>query len=89
MGAYQAYESFALIVSPDFSQRLSWTVFTGTGPSNGPVQAIAVGHGVVAFATGQTAADVTNGGALLTVDALQSAPPEGATSAFVALWSSP
>jgi hypothetical protein len=75
IGEYTAYEPYVLIVSPDFTKRLAWTVFTAEGP--GFARAVAAGEGGAAVLFGQSLDDAGKG-PLLTVDALQAAPGGGA-----------
>jgi hypothetical protein len=86
VGPYVAYEAFALIVPSDFSTRLTWAVFTKTGPADGI--SIAAAAGGVAFGATQSAADVAKG-SLLTVDPLEAQPGTGASTAFLSVWPAP
>ena len=85
IGAYTAYEPYVLIVSPDFTQRLAWTVFTAAGP--GFPRAVAAGEGGAAALFGQSADDAGKG-PLITVDPLQAAPGGGA-EAWLTLFPTP
>jgi hypothetical protein len=85
VGPYSAYEAFALVVPPDFSKRLTWTVFTKSGPADG--RAVAAARGAMVFGANQSAADLMKG-TLLTVNALQAAPA-GDAEAYLAVWPGP
>jgi hypothetical protein len=84
-GNYAAYDVFGLIVSPDFTQRLTWTVFNGGGP--GTATAVVAGKGIAALGAEQTSAEYA-GGALITVNALQPSP-QGASDGYLAVWPAP
>jgi hypothetical protein len=86
VGPYVAYEAFALIVPPDFSSRLTWTVFTKTGPAD--AKTIAAAQGVVAFGAEQADTQLAKG-TLLTANALQGAPAGGASEGYFAVWPAP
>jgi len=86
VGAYAAYEAFALMVSPDLKKRLTWTVFTKAGPAD--ATAVAAGKGIVAFGAVQSDTQLAKGG-LLTADALQAQPGGGPSEGFLAVWPAP
>jgi hypothetical protein len=86
VGSYVAYEAFALVVSADFTERLTWTVFTKSGPASS--KAIAARLGIAAFGAEQSDTQLAKG-TLITVDALQGEPFGGASEAFLSVWPAP
>ena len=71
---YSGGEGFLLIVSPDFTQRLHWTPFSGGGDS-----LVAVRNGSAAFATTMEKSE------MITYNALQPSPAT-LDDGFVAAW---
>jgi hypothetical protein len=86
VGTYTAYEGFALVVPPDFSRRLLWTVFTKTGPDT--TTGIAAAQGTVVLGAEQAAGDLSTG-TLITVNAIQAAPTSTQSEGWVAVWAAP
>lgn len=82
----QQHGPFALMVSPDFSTRLLWTVFSGAGGGMG--FGTALGSGVTALIGRQDEGD-QEAGPIITVDALQSAPIATGDEPFLAVWPAP
>lgn len=74
VAAYASYEGFLLIVSPDFSQRLSWTSFSAGGASDG--RAVAASGATAVYAARQ-ASDQAGKGTLITASALAPKPLGG------------
>ena len=74
VGAYASYEGFLLIVSPDFTQRLSWTSFSAGGASDGRAVAASGSTAVYAAAVGS---DQAGKGSLITASAISSKPLGG------------
>jgi hypothetical protein len=83
VGPFANADGFALILSPDFTKRLSWSTWTGTGAA--PVTGIATGAGLAAIVATQPA--ISNG-ALLTEAALFEGRLGGADG-FVSVWPAP
>jgi hypothetical protein len=80
---------FLLIVSPDFKQRLSWTTFRGeTGNDESPV-GVGVASGIGAIALMQSTDTSTTEAPMLTVSAVQAAPPGGKSDGYAAVWPAP
>ncbi len=86
VGMYTAYEGFALVVPPDFSKRLLWTVFTKTGPDS--TNGIAAAQGTVVLGAEQATSDLATG-TLITVNALQAAPTSTVSEGWMAVWAAP
>lgn len=86
VGPYASFEAFALIASPDLSKRLTWTVFTRTGPAD--AKAMAAADGIVVFGAEQSEGQMMKGG-LITVEALQEKPAGGGSEAFLSVWPGP
>lgn len=82
VGAYASYEGFLLIVSPDFSKRLSWTSFSAGGASDG--RAIAAAGGTAVYAAAVSAEQAAKG-SMITSAALASAPIGGDDGYLVVL----
>lgn len=80
IGPYVSYEGFVMIVSPDFSKRLSWTSFAATGPSDGRAVAAAGKLGV--YAASQSA-EQAGKGTLITASPFVGAPAGGADGYLV------
>jgi hypothetical protein len=86
VGPYTAYEAFLLVLSPDLSQRLAWTVFTASGPAD--ATGIAAANGSGALVAEQSGAQLTKG-TLITTSALQKAPGGGDGEGYLVVFPTP
>jgi hypothetical protein len=85
VGDYASYEGFLLVVSPDFTQRLTWTSFSAGGASDGRAIAASGGAAVYAAAVG---ADQAAKGSLITASAL-AAKPKGGDDGYLVVFPGP
>ena len=60
VGPYTAYEAFALVVSADLKERLTWSVFTKAGPAD--ATAVAAAKGIFALGVVQSDTQLAKGG---------------------------
>lgn len=79
VGTYSGSDAYALVISPDLTQRRLWVPFIGPAGGAGVAQAIAVRGGLVALA-----GTVTDG-SFVTFNPLQAAPG-GGDDAYLAVW---
>jgi hypothetical protein len=78
-GTYSGSDAYALVISPDFTQRRLWVTFTGPAGGAGSANAISVRGGVIALAGS------VSSGSFITHNALQPTPG-GAADAYLAVW---
>lgn len=81
---------FVLVLSPSFTQRLTWTTFNG--PTGGGANGVAAAarNGAMAVLMNQSFTDkMTTEAPLYTVHAVQAAPGGGKADNFLALWRGP
>jgi hypothetical protein len=86
VGPYKAYELFALVASPDLSQRLVWTVFTGTGPGDAVGVAAAGGLAVLG---GMQSAKAAMTGSLITSPGAAQPSSAGGSEGYVVVFPTP
>ncbi len=84
LGPYQGGDDSVAILSADFSQRLTWTAWTGSTASALMTTSLAVGGGRVVM----TASQSDSNAPVLTERALQSAPA-GLRDGFFSVWLAP